>query len=1299
MRRILTWFIVFAMLCTTLFVPVQATNTNAGLTSTLSKTVNSDFEMDASGWQFSGSAKYYATSDKAWTGSASLYVDAEATSSFSQRHAVTEGEMLEFTLHYNAVSYSGKVFMSLTVYSEDNKQLATTSGEKDPTIGTWGQYYLDLVVPEGASYAIASFGINTGGKIYFDTAMLIQYPEEYAWEQIDRQTSNPNIIANPGFEIASGAGPASWNPMDSKGAWGSNKYTLYSTDKANSGTHSVRLYGVGGYYPSISQTVSVEPLATYKFTMNAYFVAGKKCYARLYYYDANGNVIKTQGYPETYKDVNDNRQLNVWTKIVKYFTVEQIPGTTSIKLYINTDGYHDVYVDDISLQKVENAKLCSIETDQWYYYTEWDGGTATVNVTGAAVSAYPGGTVKTYITKKGNNTKLVEKNTAIASTILVPFTTAALSPSYGDEFIVTSEVYNASGNMVGSNTNYFIYYSRPTHLNENGDWIDEDGKPFHVVIGNSATTAEVLQVAKNVGVTVTTIGYTRSAENILKQLDLCQQYGIKAIVNLYSNANPCGRYPSETINAVNVVKDHPAVFAWGVQDEPNEAKSPEAWLRSSYQILRDTDPDHPVYFVESDIGYRESHFKTVDMLCVDAYCSNRGSYATYITPALQELANDAPKHHNKPTAVIIQTFAWRDYFPTENEARHMMYQIPFTGVTYGGYYHMGSGGDTPGISDPAHADFAAAIPPIAKEEMPILYKMFNTDEGTMLAYQNCDLNDGNTSNDKAVWYYVWQGADKTYIAVLNRDPNNTQTASFTLPVKITGTRTEYGNTTGSTVTLQSTETQTAVNMSLAAGAAAIYEYEDANVVYRENFTNNYQNVPFVYNYNGTNYTNSIDLPAGWDYTTDGYYPQHAEKQTNFFRYDSTIYPSCYITRGSWIGLTKMVDVEPGYQYTITTTSAIHRQSKSNRVDTTVLLYHKNDDGSYTPIDEYLTNLNYETKTLANASTYTRVNGNETTTLIKNEYYVADHTATVSIDDPNVNAIMIKLGGSCGMGVDNYAAYRGIKITRDKKLDSIKENKRPVSVIYNLGSDNGGQQQTTVYAQGAGKISLRPVKSAVDSNVSIVSQSGYFKGWQLGGKLYTSEGGAKAPIGDNDATVSLSAVWYDAPNHNIISSAQAQRATLSSGDKAIRFLALVDSSYNTYAKAGFVVTTLATNPTVEAGYKPFTFHNIFHRIRSGENVYGVTDKNFTSSFLIGASMNPRGILYANLVIPEGSERTVYYATPYVETLDGTRIYGKTKAVTYKELLDLDNGVLTLMTDEDEGQQNVVRNLGANIVKEQ
>ena len=196
--------------------------------------------------------------------------------------------------------------------------------------------------------------------------------------------------------------------------------------------------------------------------------------------------------------------------------------------------------------------------------------------------------------------------------------------------------------------------------------------------------------------------------------------------------------------------------------------------------------------------------------------------------------------------------------------------------------------------------------------------------------------------------------------------------------------------------------------------------------------------------------------------------------------------------------------------------------------------------------------------------------------------------------------------------------------------------------------------------------------------------GYFKGWVGDTETLTfdytktaqKQGNLEYTVKDtNDSTATFTATynaqWYDesAMGTTCISNAKAQAVTLKSGDKAIRFLALIDGDYADYSKAGFIITTECPTPTIEAGYKYSVQTKIYKKVYAmkADGETGWLDIAYLSentfSFASGA-----GLLYTNLVITDESQ--VYYATPYIVKDTGERVYGKARAISYNELLQLD-----------------------------
>ncbi len=376
----------------------------------------------------------------------------------------------------------------------------------------------------------------------------------------------------------------------------------------------------------------------------------------------------------------------------------------------------------------------------------------------------------------------------------------------------------------------------------------------------------------------------------------------------------------------------------------------------------------------------------------------------------------------------------------------------------------------------------------------------------------------------------------------------------------------------------------------------------------------------------------------------------------------------YLINGSAMDLVKYVTVEPGYNYSLVVDAT--RYPGGSTATGHVTFYHKNADGTYTPINTYLTNMGYTTAALTDY--YFKAENTSTDVVSKrwsSGFVDCPVTVNFSVTDPSVNAIRIGMGSivSTEQWASKSTYYFGYTLKQTGRV-AISDNKRPVSVTYT--SNNDTIATAALNLTGAGEISLRPVTSTVDPSVNVVSNTGYFKGWQIGTKTYTSEEGKKAPIGAEDKTLTLNALWYAESElvNDAISSAAAQAVTLSGGDTAIRFLALVGEDYEDYAEAGFVITTLAENPTVEAGYIPNGFDTLYRSVKVGTESWSVDNQSILAKFEYANTMVPTGITYANVVVTNGA--TTYYATPYVKTQNGEIIYGKTKAASYAGLAALD-----------------------------
>ena len=86
-----------------------------------------------------------------------------------------------------------------------------------------------------------------------------------------------------------------------------------------------------------------------------------------------------------------------------------------------------------------------------------------------------------------------------------------------------------------------------------------------------------------------------SVDDWKKQLDLCQAHGVKGV--LFVNG-PAGDYyrdgtSTKLRDIVNVAKNHPALAAYQIADEPSVLQIPQ--LKYEKEAIEAMDPDHPIY--------------------------------------------------------------------------------------------------------------------------------------------------------------------------------------------------------------------------------------------------------------------------------------------------------------------------------------------------------------------------------------------------------------------------------------------------------------------------------------------------------------------------------------------------------------------------------------------------------------------------------------------------------------------------------------------------------------------------------
>ncbi|MGD0341836.1 MAG: hypothetical protein ABSA76_09045 [Bacteroidales bacterium] len=174
-------------------------------------------------------------------------------------------------------------------------------------------------------------------------------------------------------------------------------------------------------------------------------------------------------------------------------------------------------------------------------------------------------------------------------------------------------------------------------------------------------------------------------------MDRCAELGMKVNYNLLSVSGGGGvnskidgltdsRKRELLINEINTFKDHPALLAWYISDEPNGNNIPPDSLIKIYKLIKEIDPWHPVSVVFmapflASVKYADA----MDIIMADPY-PVPDLPVTVVGNVAGQLANAFVGQ--KPVWIVPQAFGggeiWRRE-PTLQEIRSMTYQAIING--------------------------------------------------------------------------------------------------------------------------------------------------------------------------------------------------------------------------------------------------------------------------------------------------------------------------------------------------------------------------------------------------------------------------------------------------------------------------------------------------------------------------------------------------------------------------------------------------------------------------------------------
>lgn len=465
---------------------------------------------------------------------------------------------------------------------------------------------------------------------------------------------------------------------------------------------------------------------------------------------------------------------------------------------VNLGGSTTLYIDDVEVVMTRPPKPLDLSTDAVFYYSDDQAeagktGTITTSInTGYFPEMANAQIVLEILDPDGNRVwpaaGVDNTYTSVNGVVTETFPLAVLSQKE-QRYEVVATLYDTDGTTIKQSKVQNVYvYDRPTSLSEDGVFTKDDGTIFypeyayHVV---PARSDEYMKL-KESGINLVQMGAYSSPEQALADLDKAEAAGIMGFIALYNNMKPAGHNSNidNTIAIIEAVKDHPALFGYGIMDEVYlNLIDPENDMQASYRLIRSLDPKHPIMTVEAVSSFYEESAKFVDILCIDPYATAESQIVAINT----EKAMDAV-HNEKPVYVLLEAYRnAHGRFPTPDDIRNNIWQALIQGGSAVGYYS---------ITDSEISDVSGQneVPIWDAKDGGALWQAicdFNTYE-KKLAYDHFVFDKSAVYTESAeignpYWYSSWKTEDGDYyIVVLSMLDDEEATQKVSIPLSKDG---------------------------------------------------------------------------------------------------------------------------------------------------------------------------------------------------------------------------------------------------------------------------------------------------------------------------------------------------------------------------------------------------------------------------------------------------------------------------------------------------------------------------------
>jgi hypothetical protein len=575
-----------------------------------------------------------------------------------------------------------------------------------------------------------------------------------------------DLMLNGGFEQNDMAIPEYWEAM---GGWENPTFTL-SSDAARSGTKGMLVQTAQATNPWLMQIVPVEEGATYDISawLKATGVQGQGVGFKLEYYRGNEAISANHilGFDKTHI-LPSNQLTGDWQQLDVPVTAP--PEAELVKVYVRLYGTGSVYFDDVSFTLLEHKPMIMLNTDQIIYYSHLTDGQVHVTLDSPAGQLSDKHLDVRIYNEATNVTIATYSQAAVEGQMTFPFDPSQMVKE--ETYQVEVQVLDNANVLLETAKETIYRFDRPSMLQDDGTLL-VDGEPFFAVGGYHVAPSDYPYLSE-AGINVLQSSGTNNAEVLQNELDTAEQYGLKLMVVLY-NGMKVHENAAMTEQFVTRFKDHPAVFAWMIMDEPLHNGKTKEELINANLIIRSIDKKHPIYMVEAPITWAyDTTAKLADIFATDYYplpdlpISLVGDHTA--------LGKDAAGA-GKPVWTVLQAMynSNHPYLPTIDEVRNMAYQSILNGAQGLAYYSLNEIG---GFVLRESALWPGLVQ--FKEELSRIGHLVTEAE---------QLNSGKS---EAGEWALWQDGDDLYVMAVN---TSGQSQQLTIPLGLTGYHAEllYG---------------------------------------------------------------------------------------------------------------------------------------------------------------------------------------------------------------------------------------------------------------------------------------------------------------------------------------------------------------------------------------------------------------------------------------------------------------------------------------------------------------------------